>query len=67
MYIKKNKSVALVHKILRIKGNPQCCSFVFAFVLFRLTHFSRVSHLLFTHIEKVERYMCFLENEVITK
>ena len=34
MYITKkiNKSVALVHKILRIKGNPQCCSFVSTFV-----------------------------------
>lgn len=50
MYIKKNKSVALVHKILRIKGNPQCCSFVFTFV-FR-GDFSRMNHLLFVHVSE---------------
>lgn len=37
MYIKKNKSVALVHKILRIKGNPECCYFVMTFVLMGVT------------------------------
>lgn len=32
MYITKNKSVALVHKILRIKGNSHYCSSVFTFI-----------------------------------
>lgn len=29
MYIEKKNQLTLVHKILRIKGNPQCCSTCF--------------------------------------
>ena len=55
MYIKKNKSVALVHKILRIKGNPQCCSFVFTFVFVKVADFNRGRHRYFTLVfEKKE-------------